>query len=54
VQACPFLLVQTVAASGKDLVNRKKLYFLALGKVGGLVQHEPAVVNVGLERLHRS
>jgi hypothetical protein len=53
VQSRPFLVVEIVTAKGEDLVERHELDDVALGQVGGLVEHEPAVVDVSFERLHR-
>src|SRR5579859_870553 len=35
------------------VLHQHQLHFGALGQVGRLVEHEPAVVDVGFERLHR-
>jgi hypothetical protein len=52
MQLGALLVVEVVAAAGEDLVERHELDDLALGQVGGFVEHEASVVHVGLERLH--
>ncbi|MGD0676312.1 MAG: hypothetical protein ABSC94_12910 [Polyangiaceae bacterium] len=47
VQRVALLVAHVVGIDGL------RVHDLALGQVGGLVEHETAVVNAGLERLHR-
>ncbi len=48
------LVVEVVAPVGQHFVEGDQLNNLAFGEVRGLIEHEPAVVDVGFERLHRS
>ena len=49
-----FLIVAVVAAVSQHFVERHEFHDFTLRQVGGLVQHEPAVVNVSLEPLRRT
>jgi hypothetical protein len=53
VQGCPLFDIQVVAAASKHVIDEHKLDHLALGQIGGLVEQEAAVVDVGFERRHR-
>ena len=53
VKLPPLFFVQIVPAPGQHLVNGNEIDNLALGQIGGRVQNESAVVDLGLQGLHR-
>jgi hypothetical protein len=53
VKLGPLVVVEVVPAVGEHVVERHQLDHLALGQVGGLVEDETPVVDVGFEGLHR-
>lgn len=52
VKPVPLFFVQIVPATGEHLVDRNEIDNLTLGQVGGLVEDESAVVDLGLQGLH--
>jgi hypothetical protein len=47
VQRLAFFVAHVIAVDGLQVHD------LTLGQIGGLVEHEPAVVDMSFERLHR-
>jgi len=54
MQRGAILVVEVVPAGSHDRIQRPQVNDLALRQLGRLVQQEPAVVYVGLQRLQRS
>ena len=52
VQGGPLFVIEVVAATSEHLINGHQLDDLAFGQVGGLIEDEPAIVDMGPEGLH--
>jgi hypothetical protein len=53
VQSGSFVIVEVVATGREHVIDGHQLDDLALGQIRGwVVEYEPAILDVGLERLH--
>jgi hypothetical protein len=53
MERSPLVVIEVVAPTSENLVERHQLDDLPLRAVGRLVEHEPAVLHVGFDGLHR-
>ena len=53
MQRLPFFIIEVVVSITDACIHRLQVDDLTLGQTGGLVDHEAAIVDMGLDRLHR-
>ena len=52
MQTLAVLVFEVVTPMGEDLIDRKKLDDLSLGKIGRLIENESSFADLGSERFH--